>query len=138
MFSSFQINQIDDGCGIAESDLLTLPPTCTSLKETSYIELPIAQTALSEACTQPVEFFYKGINGIYTDLKNSQIYLKCQLVHQDGSPLAKDEPVGPINHLGMLYKFLFTCIITNCVKKTIAYLFLICSLSSVLACRNLH
>lgn len=99
MFSDFKIDELDETCGVAGSDLFSMPPTCVDLKETSYIEIPMDSAGLSDSCSQPVEFAFKGTPGVYMDLKNSQVYLTCVLEHRDGSPLSPHEKVAPVNYL---------------------------------------
>lgn len=94
------MDQISEGCGIAESDLLTVPPTCHDLVESNYIEIPIGETAFSDSCNQSIEIQYKGTPGTYLDLKNSQIHLTCVLLQRDGSPVPDKAKVGVVNHLG--------------------------------------
>lgn len=100
MFSAFEIDQLHDSCTLAGTDLLSIPPVCKDLDDSNYVEIPVSSSALSTACNQPAEFVYKGTPAVYTDLKNSQIYLTAVLEHKDGTKIEPDEPVGPINFLG--------------------------------------
>ena len=47
----------------------------------------------------PLEFFVSGQGGLYTDLRKSRLYLRCKVVHADGSPLTDTDNVSIVNQL---------------------------------------
>lgn len=49
--------------------------------------------------TAPIEFSITGNNGLeFLDLKNSKLYVKLRIRNADGSDLAEDSNVGPVNN----------------------------------------
>ncbi|GIY72273.1 uncharacterized protein F54H12.2 [Caerostris extrusa] len=45
----------------------------------------------------PVEFHISGSGEEYVDLSQTQLYVKAKIVKADGTPLEKDEKIGPVN-----------------------------------------
>ena len=85
-------------CGDIESELMRMPDTCTDIADVVYVELaPV--NSVSDSTTLPLEFYYKGTPEFYPDLNQSYMYYVVKVTHKDGTPLAKNECVGPVNLL---------------------------------------
>ena len=81
-------------CFKSELDIFAVPPTQTSIEHGQYVEYnPIAAIALG----QPIEFNISGGGQDYLDLANTQLYVKAQILRQNGNPLADGDDVGPVN-----------------------------------------
>ena len=81
-------------CTKSELDLFGLPPTQTSIEKGQWVEFhPIAN--ISDG--GPIEFFIPGAGEEYNDLSQTQLYVKAKVVNGDGSDLADDAQVGPVN-----------------------------------------
>ena len=74
----------------------------TSIEHGQYVEYnPIAAIALG----QPIEFNISGGGQNYLDLANTQLYVKAQILRQNGNPLLDADDVGPVN---LFLHFLFS------------------------------
>jgi hypothetical protein len=74
--------------------LFAVPPTQTSIEQGQWVEHnPVA--TISES--GPIEFSIDGSGDDYMDLANTLLYVKAKVVKGDGTRLAVDDPVGPIN-----------------------------------------
>lgn len=82
-------------CMIEELDLFTVGPTQTSVIKKSDIEYQPISAVSSNA---PAEFNIPGTED-YIDLPYTQIYISGRIKHKDGSDLATDEKVAPVNNL---------------------------------------
>ena len=100
MFQDFHVDDINDNCGLVETDIFSIPPTCKEIEETEFVQVPMNPSATSPSCDQPLEFAYKGTPAVYLKLNDSYVYLTCKVEHTDGTPLEEDEDVGPVNYLG--------------------------------------
>ena len=81
-------------CAKSELDIFTIPPTQTSVEKGSLIPYqPIA----SITDGGPVEFYIPGAGDEYIDLAQTQLYIRAKITNADGSNLAADAPVGPVN-----------------------------------------
>ena len=81
-------------CIKSELDIFAVPPTQTSIEHGQYVEYnPIAAIALG----QPIEFNISGGGQDYLDLANTQLYVKAQILRQNGNPLQDADDVGPVN-----------------------------------------
>ena len=71
-----------------------VPPTQTSV-EHGYWE----QKGLTSALTDqgPYEFVVSGAGEDYIDLSNTHLFVEAQIVKNDGTNLADDTDVGPVN-----------------------------------------
>ena len=99
MFANYVKNIPEVVCNLAESNVTETVPTCDDLLETSYVEIP--GSSVNDSQTRPLEFVYKGSPSVYLDLNNTQIYLDCLLVDENGDPVKpSEETVGVVNHLG--------------------------------------
>ena len=79
-----------------EVDLFTNLPTQASVEDGMHVEhLP---SCLSD--DGPIKFAISGDSNYYTDLNSSYLYLEVKLTNADGSNIADDAVVGPINLLG--------------------------------------
>lgn len=74
--------------------LFNLPVTQTAVSRNYYVDCrPVSQ--MSE--NGPVEFNLAGTSD-YLDLKKSLLHVKARIVKADGSNLAGDDVVGPVNN----------------------------------------
>ena len=83
-------------CSKTELDVLSVPPTMTSMQETQWVEhFPIA----SIANDSPIEFIIPPQTEFWTDLSQSYLYVKFKIVlAADGAPLADADNVAPVNN----------------------------------------
>jgi len=102
MYTGFKIDDLSEECGLASTDLFSIPKICKDFKTSDYPTIPAALAALDESCNQPVEFAYKGTPNKYIDLSSSQINMTLQIVKKDGSRVPATAKMGPINFLGEL------------------------------------
>ena len=81
-------------CTKSELDLFGVPSTQTSV-EHGYWE----QKGLTSALTDqgPYEFVVSGAGEDYIDLANTYLFVEAQIVKADGTNLAADSDVGPVN-----------------------------------------
>ena len=90
------INEHSSECCKSELDLFSVPPTQTSIEQATLVEYhPVS--SLSDGA--PIEFDISASGEDYIDLANSQLYVRMKITKADGSPIAQDEKVGPINNL---------------------------------------
>ena len=81
-------------CIKSELDLFTVPSTQTSIEQGQWVEYhPIAKFSDGG----PIEFHVAGSGSEYLDLAQSQILVKFKVTKKDGSNLAEDDQVGPVN-----------------------------------------
>lgn len=81
-------------CVKSELDLFSVPPTQTSIEQGTYVEYhPIAPLVDSS----PIEFNIPKSSEDYIDLANSFIQVSAKVTNADGSDLADDAVVGPVN-----------------------------------------
>jgi hypothetical protein len=80
----------------SELDLFSVPPTQTSIESATTVE---HHTVTSLTDSGPVEFEFSSSGSEYIDLNNSQLYVKAKIVNADGSAIAADATVGPVNGL---------------------------------------
>ena len=81
-------------CAKSELDLFALPPTQTSVEEGQWVEFHPISTISDGG---PIEFFIPGSGEEYLDLNQTQLYVRAKVTKGDGSDLAADDPVGPVN-----------------------------------------
>jgi len=78
-----------------ELDLFSLPPTQTSIEHGSWVHYkPIA----SISNDGPLEFVVPGAGDYYMDLAHTHLHLTVKILNDDGTNLAADASVGPINN----------------------------------------
>ena len=81
-------------CMKSELDIFTVPPTQTSIETGNWVEYnPIA----SIADGSPIEFTVSGSGKDYLDAANTQLYVKAKITQADGTDIAADAQVGPVN-----------------------------------------
>jgi len=83
-------------CMKSELDLFSVPPTQTSIESATTVE---HHTVTSLTDSGPVEFEFSSSGSEYIDLNNSQLYVKAKIVKADGTAIAADATVGPVNGL---------------------------------------
>ena len=81
-------------CTKSELDLFSLPPTQTSIDKGQWVEYHPISTISDGG---PIEFFIPGSSEEYMDLNQTQLYIKAKITKADGSNLADDDQVGPVN-----------------------------------------
>ena len=83
-------------CTKSELDLFTLPHTQTSIEKGQWVEYhPISN--ISDG--GPIEFFVPGSGEEYIDPSGTQLYVKAKVLNADGTDIAEDAEVGPVNLL---------------------------------------
>ena len=83
-------------CMKSELDIFTVPPTQTSIETGNWVEYnPIA----SIADGSPMEFTVSGSGQDYLDAANTQLYVKAKITQANGTDIANDAAVGPVNLL---------------------------------------
>ena len=83
-------------CMKREMDIFTIPPTQTSIEIGNWVEYnPIA----SIADGSPIEFNVSGSGQDHLDAANTQLYVKAKITQADGTNIAGDAAVGPVNLL---------------------------------------
>lgn len=88
------IHEQSHECAKSELDIFTIPPTQTSIEKGSLIPYnPIA----SITAGGPVEFYIPGASDEYIDLSQTQLYVRAKITNANGTDLAADAPVGPVN-----------------------------------------
>ena len=76
--------------------MFSVPPTQTSIEASSYGEYhPL--TSLVDGST--IEFEVSGTGEDYLDLSNSYLHIKAKVTNNDGTNLAADEAVAPVNNM---------------------------------------
>ena len=82
-------------CTKSDLELFSLPPTLTSIEKVHHVEvLPLG--SLSD--NTPIEFFVAGRGDEYINLAKTYLYLEAKITQADGSALAADAKVGPVNN----------------------------------------
>ena len=78
----------------SELDIFTVPATQTSIETGNWVEYnPIA--TLDDGSS--IEFCLSGSGQEYLDAANTQLYVKARILQADGTAIADDAQVGPIN-----------------------------------------
>ena len=83
-------------CSKTELDVLSVPPTMTSMQESQWVEhFPVA----SIANDSPIEFMIPPQTEFWTDLSQSFLYVKFKIIQAaDDSALANDANIAPVNN----------------------------------------
>ena len=90
----FQQDSVE--CSKSELEMQTVPPTMTTMIQTKMeMYHPIASLDSYHA---PIEFVVPAQTEYYTDLSQSNLYLKFRILKEDGSNLDDDQKAGPINN----------------------------------------
>ena len=82
-------------CAKSELDLFSVPPTQTSIESGMYVEYHPISSLTSGA---PIEFDVSSSGDDYMDLTNSLLHVRVKITKTDGSNIAVNETVGPINN----------------------------------------
>ena len=81
-------------CVKSELDLFSVPPTQTSIEHGQWVEFhPLASITQGG----PIEFSISGSGEDYVDLANTLLYVRAQIIKDDGTNLPDDANVGPTN-----------------------------------------
>lgn len=104
MYESFKTEDPNELCGSVKTKITRKPQKCQDIEDTSRIPITAA-TGIGTA--DPLQFIYKGSPKTYVDLSDSEIYVECVLLHEDGSALEPKELVGTICGIGKLFPQIF-------------------------------
>lgn len=89
------LHQKSPECTLAELDLFSAPMTQLSIDDKIYTEIsPVS--AITDG--GPIEFFIPGDGEKYLDLNDTLLHLRVKITNADGTNLANDAAVGPINY----------------------------------------
>jgi hypothetical protein len=84
---------------LPQLEIFNMPPTQTSVERIYYQDFrPVSQLNASSSDT-PIEFAIGAAGGDYTDLSRTRLYVRGKIVNADGSDLAADKKVGPVQQL---------------------------------------
>ncbi|XP_054709203.1 uncharacterized protein F54H12.2-like [Uloborus diversus] len=81
-------------CVKSELELFHLPATQTAIENGQWVEYHPLSNLFDGG---PVEFHVSGSGEEYIDLSQTQLYVNAKIVKSDGSPIAKDAKIGPVN-----------------------------------------
>lgn len=81
-------------CSKSELDIFSLPPVNVSMERGGYINYLPVSTITDQG---PIEFNVNSSTDEYIDLGRTSLYLKVQVLNKDGSHLAADAKVAPVN-----------------------------------------
>lgn len=81
-------------CVKNELELFHLPGTQTVIQSGQWIEFHPLSNVFDGG---PVEFHISGSGEDYIDLSQTQLYVKAKILKNDGTPVAKDVEIGPVN-----------------------------------------
>jgi hypothetical protein len=82
-------------CSKSELDVVSVPPTMTSMQESQWIEhFPVAP--LSNYA--PIEFNIPPQTEYWTDLSQSYLYVRFKITRSDGTDLHNDDSIAPVNN----------------------------------------
>lgn len=82
-------------CSKTELDVLSVPPTMTTMQESQWIEhFPVA----SLSNNAPIEFIIPPQTEHWTDLSQSYLYVKFKVKLHDDSNLEADSGIAPVNN----------------------------------------
>ncbi|XP_078693744.1 uncharacterized protein F54H12.2-like [Branchiostoma floridae x Branchiostoma belcheri] len=88
------VHPLSCSCTKSELDLFEVPPTQTSIVDGRWVEYhPVASLAESS----PIEFDIPGAGEEFTDLSQTQLYVRAKIVRATGADLPGDAKVGPVN-----------------------------------------
>ena len=79
----------------SELDLFAVPPTQTSIDDDRWVE---HQPLTSLDSGGPIEFMLPGTGDAYLDLANTYLLIRAKVVRGDGTDLAADTQVAPVNN----------------------------------------
>lgn len=81
-------------CTTSQLELFTVPPTQTSIVSGAWDAYHPISNLLEGS---PIEFHVAGTPDEYVDLSQTKLHIKAKITNGDGSNLAVDAPVGPVN-----------------------------------------
>ena len=83
-------------CSKSELDMHSVPPTMTTMQDFQWMNYhPIDSLDSYQA---PIEFVVPSHTEYYTDLSQSNLYLKCRILKPDGSNVDSGKQVSPVNN----------------------------------------
>ena len=89
----------DDSCLCSTSglELFTTPPTQDVVEDSRFVEiLPLNANPAYDAA---FDFYMPALTDEYVDVSSTRLYIKAQIMGQNGNPIAADVSVAPINDL---------------------------------------
>jgi len=81
-------------CTKSELDLFSVPPIQTSMEHGSWVEYHPLTTVTDGS---PIEFDVSGLGDDYVDFANTMLHVKAKVTRENGTDLAADTAVGPVN-----------------------------------------
>ena len=84
-------------CSSEALELFSVPPTNVTLEDGRWVEYYPVSSINTQ--TAPIEFEIKGQGDEYLDLNQTFVYVEAQIVQQDGTALANDSQITPVNNL---------------------------------------
>ena len=81
-------------CTKSELDIFSVPPTQTSMEQGSWVEYHPLTTVTNGS---PIEFDISASGEDYIDFANTLLYVKTKITAPNGTDLADDAAVGPVN-----------------------------------------
>ena len=94
-----KLHRESEECGLLNLELTTLPMTCTAIEQVIYNEIQ-SVNSISDSEVLPAEFHISPSADFYTDLNNSELYLKARITREDGTPMTDTDMVTPVNNFG--------------------------------------
>ena len=94
-----KLHRESEECGLLNLELTSLPMTCTSIEQVIYNEIQ-SVNSISDSDVLPAEFHISPTADFYTDLNNTELYIKARVIHEDGSVIDENDLVTPINNFG--------------------------------------
>ena len=94
-----KLHRESEECGLLNLELTTLPMTCTAIEQVIYNEIQ-SVNSISDSEVLPAEFHISPSADFYTDLNNTELYLKARVLNEDGSAFGEDELITPVNNFG--------------------------------------
>lgn len=94
-----KLHRESEECGLLNLELTSLPMTCTAIEQVIYNEIQ-SVNSISDSEVLPAEFHISPSADFYTDLNNTELYLKARVTRADGTPLDDTDQVTPVNNFG--------------------------------------
>ena len=89
-----KIHKLSCECSKSEVDLFSVPPTQTTIEQGKWVEYyPLTNIADST----PIQFHLQSTADEYTDLSQSFLHLRAQVLNSDGTALGDEDSVAPTN-----------------------------------------
>ena len=113
-----KVHRESEECVLLNLELTSLPMTCTSIEDIIYNEIQ-SSNSLGDSEIVPLEFHIAPNQDYYTDLSNTELYLKARVLHEDGTVLTDADKVTPVNNFGhSMFKEMSVILNDTLVTKT--------------------